>query len=369
MKSKMTKHYFSSALNYTLANEDARIEYELLPENVGHAMAVAGSGSRIVPLLAKNPRILSCVDLVPIQLSLTQMRIEALRKLSHRDYLGLLGYPDGSDTKPGPEERREWFESLSLTEEARKNLREVFKEIHWEPLLYLGKWENTFRKLNKVNRLLTREAGLRLFDCETIGEQRAYLQNYFPKRAWSIVLLLVANSAVFNALLYKGAFPRKNIPGSMLSFYTQNFSKLFHNTLARENFFLQLCFFGELKFHEGNPPECDPNLFAKAKAALAGVQVRYCQASIIDELKSAHEKVDFASLSNVPSYFTGDLEREFLQEIAPGLVAGARVVLRHYLHVPEANNRAGYRSLSGDYQDLFRSEKVGMYEIELLSKN
>ena len=107
---------------------------------------------------------------------------------------------------------------------------------------------------------------------------------------------------------------------------------------------------------------------ALAKAALAGVEIRYRQASIIDELKSAQDHVDFVSLSNVPSYFTGTLEREFLQEMAPGLATGARVVLRHYLHTPEATNRLGYRNLSADFQSLFLAEKVGMYEIELLSK-
>ena len=365
----MSENYFSSSLNYTLANEDARIEYELLPENVGHAMAVAGSGSRVVPLLAKSPAILSCVDLVPIQLHLTQMRIEALRKLSHEQYLGLLGYPRNSDSKATPQMRREWFESLDLSAEARQDLKGVFEETQWEPLLYLGKWENTFRKLNRVNRLLTAEAGRRIFECKTLPEQRVYLEKHFPKRAWSVVLFLVANSAVFNALLYKGEFPKKNTPGSMLSFYTQNFSKLLENTLARENFFLQLCFFGELKFPEGNPPECDPVIFSRAKAALNSVEVRYCQASIIDQVRASSEKVNFVSLSNVPSYFTGDLEREFLQEIRPGLAPNGRIVLRHYLHVPEATNRQGYRSLSSEFQDLFRIEKVGMYDIELLARN
>ena len=366
----MSKTYFSSSLNYTLANEDARIEYELLPEGVSHAMTVAGSGSRVVPLLAKNPEILSCVDLVPIQLHLTQMRIEALRKLSHEEYLGLLGYPGGVQEVTA-KMRREWFESLDLTEQARADLRGVFEEIKWKPLLYLGKWENTFRKLNRVNRLLTREAGRRIFECKTLEDQRQYLHQHFPKRAWSAVLVLVANSAVFNALLYKGEFPKKNTPGSMLSFYTHNFANLLENTLARENFFLQLCFFGELKFPEGNPPECDPRIFAQAKAALIDVEVRYCQASIIDQVRLATEKVDFVSLSNVPSYFTGDLEREFLQDIKPGLASNGRVVLRHYLHVPEATNRHGYRSLSSgnaDFQKLFASEKVGMYDIELLAR-
>jgi len=72
------------------------------------------------------------------------------------------------------------------------------------------------------------------------------------------VLAILGNAAVFNALLYKGHFPKKNIPGSILSFYDDAFTRLFSQGPARENFFLQMVFFGELKYAEGNPSSAIP---------------------------------------------------------------------------------------------------------------
>ena len=44
-------------------------------------MAVAGSGGRVLPLLARRPRRLTCVDICRPQLFLTELRVEALRAL------------------------------------------------------------------------------------------------------------------------------------------------------------------------------------------------------------------------------------------------------------------------------------------------
>ena len=51
----MSQPYFNQ-LNYTLGNEDTSLELAILPERVGHVFSVAGSGGRVVPLLAKFPR-------------------------------------------------------------------------------------------------------------------------------------------------------------------------------------------------------------------------------------------------------------------------------------------------------------------------
>ena len=57
----MAEKYFNS-LNYTIGNEDASLELAVLPEKAQHVFTVAGSGSRIIPLLSKNPLRLTCVD-------------------------------------------------------------------------------------------------------------------------------------------------------------------------------------------------------------------------------------------------------------------------------------------------------------------
>jgi S-adenosylmethionine-diacylglycerol 3-amino-3-carboxypropyl transferase len=75
--------------------------------------------------------------------------------------------------------------------------------------------------------------------------------------------------------------------------------------------------------------------------------------------------LDYISLSDVPSYFSGVTEREFMQWMKPYLKMGAHIVLRHYLRKPEAMNLTGFRDVTVSYQDYFSFEKVQMYECEV----
>ena len=105
----MKKGYFDD-LNYTLGNEDSSLEYNLLPKDTKHVLAIAGSGSRILPLLAKHPKKLTCIDTSSLQLYLTELRIETLRSLEYDKFLAFWGYPTHS---LAPEERKKVLTELA----------------------------------------------------------------------------------------------------------------------------------------------------------------------------------------------------------------------------------------------------------------
>lgn len=81
-----------SGLNYTLANEDTGFEYSFLKPDSEHIVSVAGSGSRVFPFLAKNPKKVSCIDLSLNQLRLTELRVESTRLLSFAEFQAFWGY-------------------------------------------------------------------------------------------------------------------------------------------------------------------------------------------------------------------------------------------------------------------------------------
>ena len=68
----MSSQFFNK-LNYTMSNEDTQFEYDLLDYNQGHVLCIAGSGSRVIPLLAKKPKRLSISDYSIEQLALTSL--------------------------------------------------------------------------------------------------------------------------------------------------------------------------------------------------------------------------------------------------------------------------------------------------------
>jgi S-adenosylmethionine-diacylglycerol 3-amino-3-carboxypropyl transferase len=357
----VARRYFGN-LNYTLANEDTAFELSVLREPVDHVAAVAGSGCRVLPLIGLARTRVTCIDLAAPQLFLTELRIAAARALDLAGYRAFLGYPP---SPASPEERRRLFRALTLSAGARAFWTDHFAREEWRSPLYDGRWERTFARLARANRALTGEAGARLFEARTLEEQRAYVASGFPRAGWKRVLRLLGNAAVFNALLYRGSFPRKNTPGSHYELYDAAFSRLFERTLARENFFLQLVFFGEVRFAEGCPEEAQPVPFARAKEALERVLVDYRIGDAIAQATELPLPIDFLSLSDIASYFKGEREQTFLQSIRPALSARGRVVVRSYLHVPEGLDTTGFVRETEAIAEASRGEKVGVYDLDV----
>lgn len=365
----MKENYFEN-LNYTLANEDAWLEYRLLEETAPHVVAVSGSGGRVLPLLARGPKLLSVLDISPVQLAMCELRVEAVRSLSYEQYLRFWEFYD--EVKMPALERKKIFHLLSLKPENKILLERFFEHNEWKSLLLCGRWERTFKFFSKLLQATFRKEWIdRFFNACTLDEHRWFLKNDYPHFRWKILLHLIGNGRTFNALLYKGSFPQKNIPGSMFDYYQGAFDRLMAQAPARHNFFLQLCFLGELKFKEGIPVEADEAIFAQAKRALANTRVQYIQADLIDWIeglsqKPLSERASFISLSNVPSYFSGELESSFLRRIRKGLQSNAKVVLRHYMRVPEGLDRSSYIDETDAHRALIQAEKMQMYQIEVL---
>jgi S-adenosylmethionine-diacylglycerol 3-amino-3-carboxypropyl transferase len=361
----MSQAYFTKALNYTLANEDTAMELAMLPDRLGHILSVAGSGGRVLPLFSKKPKRLTCVDVSQEQLYLTELRVESARALTHAEFLAFWGYPPRSAT---PGERKDLYSKIKLSKEADSFISGLFASQNWNSVLYLGKWERTFGTLSQVNQRMTGLAGRKLFECLTLDEQKAYLKKGFPKTAWSAVVFLLGNAGIFNALLYKGHFPKKNIPDSFYGFYSKTFERLFQQAPARESYFLQLLFFGKVVFAEGCPVECKPEVFQAAKEGLSQAEIRYERGDLLEKIHGVDQPIDFLSFSDVPSYFKGETERAFMQITRPKLSSGALTVNRNYLHIPENTDMKGFKSATHEFQSAIDAEKVGVYVVDVRRK-
>ena len=360
----MASAYFSK-LNYTLANEDTALELSILPMAAEHVLSVCGSGGRALPLLAKAPKRLTLVDVSQEQLYLAELRLAAMKALDWQDFLAFMGYP------PQPMNavtRRRIFSILELSSPARDFLSRVFTANGFASILYDGQWERTFAKIATVTRLATGQDGLGLFDCRSLDEQRDYLRAKFPRRRWLAALRLIGQASVFNALLYRGSFPVMNLPMNHFEFYRQAFARSFALRPARENFFLQIVFFGRLVFAEGLPIECDQKVFLAAKSALEKTEIRFIRGDFLAVAESLNDKVDFVSFSDVPSYFTGPAERQFMQRLRPALTDGALVVNRSYLHVPFRPDYSGFDHVTAAYADAIAGEVTQMYVVDVLVK-
>lgn len=351
----MSHSDYFRGLNYSIGEEDTSIEHSLLPLRVGKVLTVAGGGSRVVPLLGRQPGHLICVDVSPVQLALTALRIELVRSLTHERYLAFMGY-SGDMTAAA---RRDLFESLSLPGVHGAAARNLLASLHWGSPLYAGRFEHMLRSLHRVNACFTGPAGRRIFDFLNLPSQRHYYENDFPHRRWNAVLSLLGNATVFNQLLYKGAFPKNNTGVAPRLVYRRIFHSLFTTRLARSSFFLQMLFFGRLVFEEGFPLECRADVFADAKAALAATDIEYRLESVFESARSERE-VDFVSLSDVPSFLSDEEGRGALAAVRPSLVPGATVVMRGHLCIVRPDSE-GFADVSAQHAELLESESTGLW--------
>lgn len=357
----MSNRYFSG-LNYTLGNEDTSVEIGLVKQyNPKSIFSICGSGGRSLPLMHDECQELTVADLSREQLLLCELRLCTYKELSHQDFLLFWGYYPYSDVNHRGK-RRELFVGLKLSDAAYAFFSQVFHQTQYDSLLYLGKWERTFLLFSKINRVLLAPDHDRIMRFDALSDQVLYYQNEFPITRWKALIQLLGNKAMFNALLYKGDFIKKNSPLSHFDYYYRAFDRLFTTDLAQKSFFLQLCFYGKIQSLEGVPVEA--SLESHARIAKSGCEVNYRQEDFIKSLSSGEKKYDFASLSDVPSYFGGDVEREFMQRIRPGLNPGAIVVNRYYLRKSDCR-LDGFQEITNDHLDLIKAEKVQMYDIRI----
>jgi S-adenosylmethionine-diacylglycerol 3-amino-3-carboxypropyl transferase len=358
----MANKYFSN-LNYSLGDEDSVIEVNALPRGTDHVVAIAGSGGRVVPLLGREPRRLTCVDISDAQLALTELRVAALKVLAREEYLGFLGY-----TSMSAEERARLFDTLQVSDAARVALQPLRAAIAaGRPIIYEGRFERMLRTLSRVNGLLTRARGRGLFDSLALETQRRYVETRFPSRAWRLVLALLGNSTVLNSLLYRGDFPKKNRPGSTYKIYREIFERLFRTVLARRSFFLQMVFFGELVYADGFPIECSEEAYPTAQRAARASKIDFVRDDILQYVQQSSE-VGFVSLSDVPSFLPPRREQGFLAAMKPGLAAGALVATRGHLRVITPNP-GGFDVVTDEFGEAIAQESTQLWKVDIYRKH
>lgn len=363
----MGHNYFNS-LNYSLANEDTTLEYELVkslkPKKI---FSITGSGGRFTPLIQNGVEKLFYVDMCKEQLWLAELKIQSYVEFTFEEFLKFWAFAPYHEDE-WQEIRRSLFSRLHLSPECQSYFQTLFEEKKWGTLLYEGKWEKTFGTLYKINRFVLGKSLGKIFFCPTLKEQQKFYETQFPKRRWNWVIRLLGNKKVFDALLYKGHFVKKNVPESYFEYYHKAFNHLFTKGLVRESFFMNLCFFGKVVFPEGNTIDAQESVFKEIKSVLQqkNLELKSLNQDLISAAQSLKgENVDFASLSDVPSYFTGELERDYLKLVSSMLKTGAIVVLRYYLRIAEADENF-YEDVTSQYKELIEKEKVQMYRIKIL---
>lgn len=357
----MSEVYFQG-LNYSLANEDTWVEYKLAPENADSFFAVCGSGSRVTPLLAKNPKELHLVDLSECQLKLFRLRYEAIKKLSYEEYLYLLGYENTHGHS-----RSDLLRRLDLSDDDQTYWKHFESLWSQQGFIYLGRWESHFMMLGRLFQKLTFTNMLPLFETKDLNHQKQILSRW-KSSLFQLYTQIVLNPWVANKLLYKGHFAgakdKKTMDISAADYVHREFNDLIQNTWIKANYFLQLIFLNQVKFKEAFPAECDRELFNQIKNSTT--KIFYHKRNLLELLRERPH--DFYSLSDTFSYMQTAEVANFLQSLPDGLKPGTQMVIRTFMRKPPFQVNSPWVTDLDQNRKLAKEDCTRMYEFSVLKK-
>lgn len=365
----MAKEYFSD-LNYTLSNEDTRIEFELLPENAERVFSIAGSGARCLPLIARQPKYLDVIDMSVSQLYLCELRLQAMKQLTYEEYLFLLGYRGalqaGGDSG---DDREVLFKKLTLSPAAHAYWVERTAGWKTRGFILLGRWESHFQKLGRLFRDVLKCDFSKVFEAQSLEEQIELYETHWPKVRWNSFIRIAASEFVFNKFLYKGHFSgkadHKTEQRAPSQFIMEEFDRIFRTQLVRKNYFMQILFLGRIAYEEGLPLEAHAATVEAVKNSKT--EVRYLHGNLLEELpKHAY---DFISLSDTISYLEQNDANQILQKLNPAMKSGSQMIIRSFMRAPTAIDLNGWEALKE--KDLWaqRKDGTGVYQFHIFKKS
>jgi len=364
----VAQEYFSD-LNYTLANEDTQVEFDLLPENVSRVFSIAGSGARCLPLIARHPKELDVVDMSVSQNYLCELRFEAMKVLNYDEYLFLMGYRGGlqSGLSEG-DDRKQIFEKVYLSPEAKRYWSE--RSAGWSPrgFILLGRWESHFQKLGHLFRDVLKCDFSKVFEAQSLAEQVELYEKHWPHVRWKSFIRIAASEYVFNKFLYKGHFSgrseAKTEARAPWEFVTQEFDRIFRTQLVRKNYFMQILFLGKIAYEEGLPLEAQLHIFERVKKA--PTKVNYLLGNLLEHLPK--KNYDFISLSDTISYLPADDANQILQRLHAETKSGSQMVIRSFMRAPTAPDLTNWESCRD--KDLWaqKIDGTGVYQFHIFKK-
>ncbi len=360
--------YFEN-LNYTLSNEDTRIEYRICREGLSRVFCIGGSGARVLPILAKRPETLDIVDLSQEQLALIELRISAARQLNRDEFLFFLGYRGGiAGDGVGEDHRSTLFDQLELSAATRAFWSD--REAAWRPrgFILLGRWEGHFQKLGRVFRDVLRIDSRKIFAAHSLDEQRVLFKEHFKPLVFKAFIKIAASEFVFNRFLYKGHFSGRSETRtesrSPSTFIEEEFTRLFQQTLVRKNYFLQVLFLGEIAHEEALPLECRVDVLDQVKKAKT--QIHYRKENLLDVINKDH--FEFLSLSDTISYLPNEAAHRLLTDLPSATPPGARAVIRSFLRRPPTYETRGWKRLESEEAWAKALDTTGVYEFDVFEK-
>lgn len=335
-------------LNYSSVNEDSCSEFRALEiTHNDRILCITGSGARTLDLLTNLPDEIVSIDINPCQNYLLELKIAAIKKLNYNEFIRFIGIVKSTkrlDT---------YNELIPLLSESAKTFWNNNNSMIKRGILYQGEWEKYFGMLAKILQLTRKKTLSRLFECETIDQQKNVWISSWKNISWNYFIKAISSKQIWKYLFGDPGFYRYVPKGfSIATYFIEKFDEGVSKCLFKKSPFLNILFYKKLTM-ECLPPHLQKENYDVLKAGINRIKI--ITDSVEKYLLKNECKYDCFSLSDVSSYTSvAEYERLF-NYISKRVNKNARVCERQFLVK---------RNLPVNISDYFMRNKNVEQEIE-----
>ncbi len=307
-------------INYSQCWEDPILLNESLAINSQDVvLSITSGGDNSLALLLKKPQKIISVDLNVAQKYVLELKIAAIRFLSHGELLEFLGAKESSH-------REELFKKIEkhLSFEAASWWKKHGSLIK-QGVIHAGRFERflNFFRCYILPLIHSQKTTVDFLNTSSLQIQRNFYKNTWDSRRWRLFFRIITSRFVLRSFArQRGMFTHAE-PGAIAKEYLKRLNRNFNSVLLKDNYFMYYCLTGN--YGKSMPPYLEVEGVISLKKNLPRLSI--VVGDLMCYLKSMPD--DFFSKFNLSDVFEPlSLEQNNLlwKEIIRTAKNGARVV-------------------------------------------
>jgi S-adenosylmethionine-diacylglycerol 3-amino-3-carboxypropyl transferase len=224
-----------SKLIFTMSWEDPQCDRKALRiQSTDKLVTITSGGCNTLTLLLEDPQEVFAVDINPAQSRLLELKMVAIRRLQHSEFLEFVGVRKSS-------RRRELFKMLrdGLSTDARA-FWEARSPLVEAGFLGKGRYERFIALFSSILQILQCTGRIeRMFENDTLEKQRSYFDDVWNTRRWRGLFKIFFSKYVLGRLgLSEGYFQFDDGSESFAESFFRRTRHAMSDLPIRENYFL-----------------------------------------------------------------------------------------------------------------------------------
>ncbi len=359
LKSEIAQKMSLDQVRYSQVWEDHLLlerGLELGPED--DVLSICSAGDNALAMLLCEPRSITAIDMNPAQTALLELKLAAIRKLSHADFVALLGVREGGD-------RRALYARIrgDLPDEVSAFWDDHIEDIEGG-LVHKGRLERYIAAFNAEHlpELWSKELLARLFAEQTLEEQAALFDAEAATEAFEARFRWYFGR---EKMAEQGRDPAQFEhvdEGDVGGYFFRRFSWACRALPLSTNFYVEHFLSSRYRDLSLGPPYLRPENFERLRALSDRVRVHTGELeALLFEADEGH--FSKANLSDIFEYMSESLAAQVFEALGSRLRVGGRIAYWNLL-VPRSRPESlahMLRPMRGLSEALFSEDRSWFY--------